>query len=247
MSDRVPRGKREMDGDRELTEWFEQPDGNFDSMEEAAYAKACERMGVEERPKDRAEGARFHKFYIDALREKWNIFNGMNKQELAVRLNEAAKMTEEVKYLPDDVQDRTGLQMNPLWMMETLVRSGALKPSQQVSALKTLAEYTHSKTPSYSAHATTELTAEEWLKALAKDEYKIIDLDDGLPEVQRMETKEKKKPIIHEQRGRPSAGCLAQREARASYELDEDAVEAEFMEIVANGRETGNGSGSEET
>lgn len=242
MTKRVPRGEEEQG----LTEWFEQPEQEL-SREEYAYHKACRKMGVDRKPKDKEQAAVFHQLYMAAISEKWITYNGMDKAELAVRLNEASKMVEpeNQKFLPQDVQERTGLEMNPLWMMECMVRSGALRPQQQVAALKTLAEYTHSKTPSFSAHASAELSAEEWLKALAADQYEVVDVDDE--PVQRVERpKRADNVILHQKRGRPSKGVLAQREARANLDIDLDAVDAEYEEIIANARETSNGSGTEE-
>lgn len=86
-----------------------------------------------------------------------------------------------VKFLPPDVQDRTGLELNPLWMMEVLVRGGVLNAKDQVTALKTLADYTHSKAPSINHTAVATQSAEEWLKALAKEEYPEVTIEERKP------------------------------------------------------------------
>lgn len=84
---------------------------------------------------------------------------------------------ENQKMLPPDVQERTGLEMNPLWMIETLVRGGVLSAKDQVSALKTLAEYTYSKAPTVSHNANVEVSAEDWLQKLAEEEYPEVQIE----------------------------------------------------------------------
>lgn len=168
---------------RVLTEWFEYPEYTDEQIEAMACAEAG--ITVEERPR----GMRFNMspetqalhdritgFIKKHKNRKWR--QGMSQQEVAYRMNEATKMVspDNYKFLPDDVRQRTGLEINPLWMIETLVRSGVLKPSEQVAALKELASYTHSKAPSISHSTTTHMKPEDWLLELAKDEYKEIEI-----------------------------------------------------------------------
>jgi hypothetical protein len=79
---------------------------------------------------------------------------------------------ENAKFLPQEVQDRTGLELNPLWQIEVLVRSGTLAPQNQLSALKSLAEYTHSKSPSLSQQMTGK--PEDFLIQLAEQEFEQV-------------------------------------------------------------------------
>lgn len=103
---------------------------------------------------------------------------GMTKQEIQVRLDEASKAAEAAmknpKFLSPELQARTGLEMNPLWMMEVLVRSGTLNPNQMVSALKTLADYTHSKAPSLNQSVNVQMKAEDYLLQLAEQDFPTI-------------------------------------------------------------------------
>lgn len=170
---------------RLLTEWFEYPEYTDEQIERMA----CEKHGIAY--EDMPRGMPFmnpnveerdlqRKIYasISALKKrKWP--HTMSKQEVHHRLNEATKMVDpsNFKFLPDDVRERTGLEINPLWMMECLVRSGILSPKEQVAALKELAAYTHSKAPSISHSTNTQMKPEDWLFELAKDEYKVIGVD----------------------------------------------------------------------
>lgn len=108
---------------------------------------------------------------------------GMGKQEVQRRLDEASKWVspDNQKFLPAETQDRTGLEMNPLWMLECLVRSGTLPLKEQVSALKILADYTHSKAPSVSHNTSVHLKAEDWLKQLAETEYPEVSVERRIP------------------------------------------------------------------
>lgn len=168
---------------RVLTEWFEYPEYTDAQLEEMA----CAHAGID--PKDRPKGMRFdmspemqaisdkiHSFINSHKRRKWR--QGMTQQEVAYRMNEATKMVspDNYKFLSDDVRERTGLEINPLWMIETLVRSGVLQPKEQVAALKELAAYTHSKAPSISHSTTTHMKPEDWLLELAKEEYQEIEI-----------------------------------------------------------------------
>lgn len=106
---------------------------------------------------------------------------GMTKQEMQVRLDEASKAAEEAlknpKFLNTDLQARTGLEMNPLWMLEVLVRSGSLNPGQMVTALKTLADYTHSKAPSLNQSVNVQMKAEDYLLQLAEQDFPQISVE----------------------------------------------------------------------
>lgn len=172
---------------RLLTEWFEFPEYTDEQIERMAAEKHG--VTVEEIPREWAgklkdtDPERYSlqkKIYgsIASLKKrKWP--HTMSQQEVHHRLNEATKMVDpsNFKFLPDDVRERTGLEINPLWMMECLVRSGILNPKEQVAALKELANYTHSKAPSISHSTSTQMKPEDWLFELAKDEYKVIGVD----------------------------------------------------------------------
>ncbi len=166
------------DTGRLLTEWFEAPEPPTD---EELRQQGCEKYGVEEYPSgsDLTPEQRRVMNQINAFvthRKNRNWPGAYTKQEIQVRLNEASKFVEHQKFLPAEVQERTGLQLNPLWMMETLVRSGVLTPKEQVGALKELASYTHSKAPSINHSTTTEMRPEDWLLELAKEEYQVVDI-----------------------------------------------------------------------
>lgn len=165
---------------RLLTEWFEHPEEDLDDLKE----RGAREYGLEEYPKkpyselneeEKFTHRRINGFIAQRANGRWPY--NKTQQEVQWRLNEATKFVspDNQKALPEDIQERTGLEMNPLWFMETLVRSGLLSPKDQVSALKTLAEYTHSKAPSIRHSTNTELTAEDWLVELAKEEYQVID------------------------------------------------------------------------
>lgn len=174
---------------RLLTEWFEYPE----ITEEQAMRMACELYGADpENPPKRTPGKlteegelaqKIQNFVTNRVRRR-KFPNGMTMLEAQYRLNEATKMVnpDNFKFLPDDVRERTGLEINPLWMMECLVRSGLLTPKEQVVALKELAQYTHSKSPSISHATTTHMKPEDWLLELAKDEYKVLGTDIPIPQ-----------------------------------------------------------------
>lgn len=177
---------------RLLTEWFEYPEYTEEQLEKMA----CEANGTT--PEDRPRGdpmtmdpedadlqRRINAFISARKRRKWN--NAMSSQEVHHRLNEATKMIDPTnfKFLPDDVRDRTGLELNPLWMMECLVRAGLLSPKEQVTALKELAQYTHSKAPSINHNTTTHMKPEDWLLELAKEEYQEIEIAQPKQPVER--------------------------------------------------------------
>lgn len=168
---------------RLLTEWFEFPE----FTDEQLRRKAHEEYGVDpenppkhvpigqERDEESMLSQKIAAFIRKRKSTKWR--GGMSKQEVQHRLNEATKMInpDNFKFLPEDVRERTGLELNPLWMMEALVRSGTLTPKEQVQALKELAGYTHSKAPSISHSTTTQMKPEDWLLELAKEEYTVIE------------------------------------------------------------------------
>lgn len=165
---------------RLLTEWFEYPVYTDDELKK----KACEEYGItleeyhsaaDDLWSDKGQLIRKAQAFVSSRKKrKWK--HNLSQQEVAMRMNEATKMVDpsNFKFLPDDVRERTGLEINPLWMMECLVRSGLLTPKEQVAALKELAQYTHSKAPNINHNTTTHLKPEDWLLELAKDEYKEI-------------------------------------------------------------------------
>lgn len=165
---------------RLLTEWFEYPEYTDQDLRDQAYEKLeidpKQIEGVN--PFVSSEEAHLKKkvlaFVSARKRTVWP--NSMTKQEVHHRLNEATKMVnpDNYKFLPDDVRERTGLEINPLWMMECLVRSGTLGPKEQMQGLKELAAYTHSKAPNISHTTSTQLKPEDWLLELAKEEYTVI-------------------------------------------------------------------------
>ena len=169
---------------RLLTEWFEYPEYTDEQLEKMA----CDHYGIDldarprgnptQMPTEQADLMRKINGYIAGKkRRRWRY--GMSQQEVQYRMNEATKMVspDNYKFLDDSTRERTGLEVNPLWMMECLVRSGVLAPKEQVAALKELAQYTHSKAPSISHATMTNMKPEDWLLELAKDEYKVLGED----------------------------------------------------------------------
>lgn len=166
---------------RLLTEWFEYPEVPDDKLE----AMAMKALGIDHNPRAATFGnftaeerditRRINQFIMARKSRKWR--NGMTQQEVHWRMNEATKMVspDNYKFLADDVRERTGLELNPLWMMECLVRSGVLSPKEQVAALTNLASYTHSKAATLSHNVTTTMKPEDWLLELAKEEYQQIE------------------------------------------------------------------------
>lgn len=165
---------------RLLTEWFEYPEFTDEELKQMALARAGVESvapGLKEAMKDPDTHEAFRK-YTDFLnshkRRKWQ--HNMTKQEVAARMNEATKMIDpsNFKFLDDQTRERTGLEINPLWMMECLIRSGTLSPKEQIAALKELAQYTHSKAPNIN-HNTNITASEDWLLELSKAEYAVVD------------------------------------------------------------------------
>lgn len=168
---------------RLLTEWFEHPEYTDEDLEKMA----CEAAGID--PKDRPRVALQdveHPQYELAMkintfisaRKQRHWVRGMSKVEVAQRMDQATKMVNpnNFKFLDDATRQRTGLEINPLWMMECLVRSGLLSPKEQVAALKELASFTHSKAPSINHNTVTNMKPEDWLLELAKEEYQEVEI-----------------------------------------------------------------------
>lgn len=161
-----------------ITEWFEHPE---ELTDEELRQVGVEKFGLSEYPEgpDLTPEQRQIQLQINAFvqsRKNRNWPSAYTKQEIQVRLNEAAKIATAQKFLPEEVTERTGLQLNPLWMMETLVRSGVLTPKEQVNALKELATYTHSKAPTINHSTTTHMKPEDWLLEIAQEEYQTIEV-----------------------------------------------------------------------
>lgn len=169
---------------RLLTEWFE--DAEYDKETEKALAKAqlglpdewepdagyMWREGLE--PEEQELMRKYFALVSRRAKRKWKYF--MSKDEIAWRMNEASKIVnpDNFKFLPPEVQERTGLELNPLWQLELLVRSGTLSPKEQVAALKELAGYTHSKAPTLNQNTNINLKHEDFLLELAKEEYSEV-------------------------------------------------------------------------
>ena len=168
---------------RVLTEWFEFPE----YTEEQLHREACEEYGVD--PDNPPVVSTMHDGLTNdvLLMSKVNSYKGrrkqtrwrgnMSQQEVQARMNEATKMIDldNQKFLPDEVRERTGLEINPLWMMECLIRAGVLSPKDMMSGLKDLATYTHSKAPTISHSTQTKMNPEDWLVELAQEQYKTVD------------------------------------------------------------------------
>jgi hypothetical protein len=173
---------------RILTEWFEYPEFTPEQIMEMARAQAEGHIYPdipvgEWDSEQRAIATRISMFASKHKKRKW--VNNMSQQEVAYRMNEASKRVspENHKFLSPEVQERTGLELNPLWQMECLIRGGLLSAKEQIAALKELAAYTHSKAPSINHNTNTNMNPEDWLLELAKDEYKVLGQDIPLPNV----------------------------------------------------------------
>lgn len=168
---------------RLLTEWFEYAEYTDAQLRQMAMDHVGTDEYIENEPFGHGikDAKRTHiqhqlqQFKAARKSRKWR--NGMSMQEVHWRLNEATKMItpDNFKFLDDDVRKRTGLEVNPLWMMECLVRSGVLSPKEQVAALTNLAQYTHSKAATVNLNNNTNMKPEDWLLELAKEEYKEIE------------------------------------------------------------------------
>lgn len=166
---------------RLLTEWFEYPEFTEEDLRTMARDKAGVPHDHQYKyighatPEERHIQSKISGFIAAMKNRKWGVSN-MNKQEVAARLNEATKMIDpsNYKFLDDPTRERTGLELNPLWMMECIVRSGTLSPKEQIQALKELAQYTHSKAPNVN-HNTNITAPEDWLLELTKNDYAIVD------------------------------------------------------------------------
>lgn len=169
---------------RLLTEWFEFPEYDDEQLLDMALLKYnATRADYNPNmwdetlsPETRELARRVHGFISARKRTRW--VHNMTQQEVQARMNEASKMVapDNFKFLPQEVSERTGLSLNPLWMMECLIRSGVLQPKEMMAGLRDLAQYTHSKAPTVNHNTNTEMKPEDWLFELAKDEYKTIDV-----------------------------------------------------------------------
>ena len=180
---------------RVLTEWFELEERSDADIERLVL----EEMGLDEAPTTQGfpigamppEVARIYNEFQGRTsaykRRAWK--NGMSQQEVAQRMNEATKMInpDNFKFLPEDVRKRTGLEVNPLWAMECLYRSGLLPPKEQITLLTQLASYTHSKAPSLSHNTNVNLKPEDWLLEISKEEYQTVDEAQVIQPLQRRE------------------------------------------------------------
>ncbi len=168
---------------RILTEWFE----NAEYTDEELKLQAMEKYDIKEAPTGVGFGAnhnpsrqaqldhnRMTSFVTSKRRSKWS--GSMSKQEVAHRMNQATKIIspDNAKFLDPETSARTGLELNPLWQMEVIVRSGVLGPKDQIAALKELAGFTHSKAPTLNKNENTNAAPEDWLLELARDQYQTI-------------------------------------------------------------------------
>lgn len=222
---------------RLLTEWFEYPEYTDEDYEKMA----CDHFGID--VKDRPRGnptqlppeqddlqRRINSFIAGKKRRRWR--NGMSQQEVQYRMNEATKMVspDNYKFLDDATRERTGLEVNPLWMMECLVRSGVLQPKEQVAALKELAQYTHSKAPSINHSTNVHVNSEDWLLELAKDEYKVLGEDIAMKQpVQPVERGMGKTYAARREKRLAQAGALMDYSANELAEM-EALIDAEWEE-----------------
>lgn len=156
---------------RILTEWFENPEYTDEDIKKQAMTLHPQ---VEGEPQCAFTQAKMMNFIGAKKKAKWA--GNMSKQEVAMRLNEASKIVspDNAKFLDKETTERTGLELNPLWQMEVIVRSGVLGPKDQIAALKELAGFTHSKAPSLNKVENTNATPEDWLMELARDQYQTI-------------------------------------------------------------------------
>jgi hypothetical protein len=183
---------------RLLTEWYE----HKEYTDEMLTQRVLDELGLDEVPTtggrlvndpELPEEVReivyaFHHKRNSYKRRKWK--HGMSDSEVAHRMNEATKLVnpDNFKFLDDEARARTGLEINPLWQMEVLYRSGLLPPKEQVALLAKLAEYTHSKAPSINQNTNIN-KAEDWLVELANDQYETVDrsVPERIQPVQRRE------------------------------------------------------------
>ena len=93
--------------------------------------------------------------------------NGKTKTEVAQAVYDAAPTVVQPKELPADVQERTGITENPLHAIELMCKADLLAGREKLAALKTLAEYTHSKAPSISESKLAVTRPEDFLAELA--------------------------------------------------------------------------------
>ena len=224
---------------RVLTEWFEIPEYDDADLEELA----CAAFGVTPatRPKpslvykpEKGEEEAFHlsrminNFIVHRKTRKWK--HAMSQQEVQVRMDAATKMVDKdnFKFLNDSVRERTGLEVNPLWMMECLVRSGILSPKEQLNALGQLATFTHSKAPSITHATNTNMKPEDWLIELAKEHYETVDDAEVIQPRQRNEygstpkaVKESKRRVRDVQ-ALENLGSIKLLEMEALFDDDED-------------------------
>jgi hypothetical protein len=180
---------------RLMTEWYEYAE----LTEEQLDQKVLDELGLTEVPQGDPASILL---MPPEFQEIWRAFhtrrsgfkrrkfvNNMSNVEVAARMNEATKIInpDNFKFLPQDVRERTGLEINPLWQMEVMVRAGILGAKDQLSALTTLAAYTHSKAATLSQNTNINLKPEDWLEEIAKDEYETVDDAEIIQPKQRRE------------------------------------------------------------
>lgn len=165
---------------RLLTEWFEYPEFTEDeikamALKEAGVDELAHKHPAQMTPDEREAFNKYTNFVNKFKRRKWGYRN-MDRQEVAARLNEATKMVDpdNFKFLDEATRERTGLEINPLWLMECMVRSGTLGPKETLAALKELAQYTHSKAPQINQNTNIN-SSEAWLLELSSSDYQTVD------------------------------------------------------------------------
>lgn len=171
---------------RLLTEWYEHPVLTEEDIKHLAAVTAGFEDGVPSKffsDMTSEEKDKF-KIYRGVINSKKStkFKGGMSRQEVAHRMNEASKMIDpdNHKVLDKATQERTGLELNPLYGIELQIRSGTLSPKDMLTALKTLAEYTHSKAPTVATVNNTH-SWEAHVFDLAKEAgYEVIDVEENV-------------------------------------------------------------------
>jgi len=203
---------------RILTEWFEEPE----HTEEYIRQQVMEKLDITEEDFDLVRvGEQLNAEIASGIgsfkRRKWR--GAQSKQEVAHRLNEASKLIDpdNMKFLSPEVTARTGMELNPLWQLECLVRSGTLANKEQIVALKELAAYAFSKAPTVNNNLNTTMTPEEWLLELSKEEFKVVD---EVKPIVPYQPREKGSGYMYEHRRNKRIANLQETEDYSSSELE---------------------------
>lgn len=167
---------------RIMTEWFEAPhltdeDIKQMALDAAGLSEPIHKMRFDMTDEEKEQFTAYNKVLASKRNTKFK--GGMSKQEVQVRMNEASKLIDpnlNPKFLDKATQDKFGLELNPMWQMEALARSGRLSAKDELAAWAKLAEYTHSKAATIT-ETNTKFTLEDYLNKSVDEQREAIEAE----------------------------------------------------------------------